>query len=93
MIKINIQIDHAVTGLDEIKEPETLLKANSLTTKLEAIISPLSCPICGKNGIVEVTLIFDKYVKTRIHPDHCCHAEFSKIIYSSLPPLLKELEE
>lgn len=93
MIKINLQIDAGSAKLDEIEEPDLRLKASSLFTKLEAIISPLSCPVCGNDGIVEVTLIFDKYVKTRIHPDRCCHAEFSRIIYRSLPPLLKELEE
>ena len=93
MIKIKLQVDDTITRLDGIKEPNTLLKAMSLSTKLETIISPLSCPVCGKDGVVEVTLIFDKYVKTRIHPDHCCHAEFSSIIYRALPPLLKELEQ
>jgi len=93
MIKINLQIEDSSTRLDDIKEPDLKVKARALTTKLEAIISPLSCPVCGKDGTVEVTLVFDKFVQARIHPDHCCHREFSSIIYRSLPPLLKELEQ
>jgi hypothetical protein len=92
MIKINLRIEDSSTRLDDIKEPDLKVKASSLCTKLDAIISPLSCPVCGKDGTVEVTLVFDKFVQTRIHPDHCCHREFSAIIYRALPPLLKELE-
>ncbi|GEM_PF-6963639 len=93
MIKINLRVDDSSTNLDDIKEPDLKVKASSLSTKLEAIISPLSCPVCGKDGKVEVTLVFDKFVQARIHPDHCCHREFSTIIYRSLPPLLKELSQ
>ena len=93
MIKINLRLDDSITMLDDIKEPDLKVKASALTTKLEAIISPLSCPVCGKDGTVEVTLVFDKFVQARIHPDHCCHAEFSSIVYRALPPLLKELKQ
>jgi hypothetical protein len=93
MIKINLQLDDSITVLDDIKEPDIKLKASSLFTKLEAIVSPLSCPVCGKDAIVEVTLVVNKFVEARIHPDHCCHAEFSSIIYRALPPLLKELKQ
>jgi hypothetical protein len=93
MIKINLQIEDSSTRLDDIKEPDLKVKASALTTKLEAIISPLSCPVCGKDGTVEVTLVFDKFVQARIHPDHICHREFSTIIYRALPPLLKELSQ
>ena len=57
MIKINLQLDDSITVLDDIKEPEIKLRASSLFTKLEAIVSPLSCPVCGKDAIVEVTLV------------------------------------
>ncbi len=93
MIKINLRVDDSSTKLDEIKEPDVKLKASALFSKLEAIISPLSCPVCGKDAVVEVTLIFDKFVQARIHPEHCCHREFSAIIYRALPPLLQELKQ
>jgi hypothetical protein len=93
MIKINLRLDNSITVLDEIQEPDIKLRASSLFTKLDDIISPLSCPVCGKDAIVEVTLVFNKFVEARIHPDHCCHAEFSSIIYRALPPLLKELKQ
>ena len=93
MIKINLRVEDDFTLLDEIKEPDIKGKASSMSTKLEAIISPLSCPVCGKDAILEVTLVFNQSVGARIHPDRCCHKEFASIIYRALPPLLRELEQ
>ena len=83
MIKINLQIDDSLARLDDIKESDLKNKASSLFTKLEAIISPLSCPVCGNDAVVEVTLIFNQFVQTRIYPEHCCHKEFSSIVYQA----------
>ena len=76
-IKVNLRNDDSSTKLDDVKEPDIKLKASSLLTKLDTIISPLSCPVCGKDAIVEVTLIFDKFVQATIYPEHCGHKEFS----------------
>lgn len=93
MIKINLKIENISTALEDIHEPETKHEANVLSNKLDAIVSSLSCPVCGDGAKAEVTLIFKKLVRTRIHPEHCCHREFSTILYRSLPPLLNELKQ
>ncbi len=93
MIKINLRLDDSITILDDIKEPDIKLRASSLSTVLDAIISPLSCPVCGEDAIFEVTLVLYESSGGRIFPDHCCHAEFSSIVYRALPPLLKELKQ
>ena len=91
MIKVNLRNDDSSTKLDDVKEPDIKLKASSLLTKLDAIISPLSCPVCGKDAKVEVTLIFDKFIQARIYPEHCCHKELYSMVCRSLPSLLLEL--
>lgn len=93
MVKINLQLDDRITILDEIKEPGIKRRASSWTTTLDAIISPLSCPVCGKDAVFEVTLAVYEPVGGKILPNHCCHAEFSSVVYRALPPFLQELNQ